>query len=430
MIEAWPQALGGFEGIFLGLALGLLAGIQRGWVQRNEVAGTRFAGIRTFGLLGLAGGIAGELFTGAEAIAVILLAAASGLILIGFLRTSERAGSVSGTTSLAGLITVACGFLAATDRQLAAVAITVFMVLLLALRPQLHRMLRGMSEAEVLAIARFALIAVVILPLLPDRPYGPYDAWNPQKLWLVVVLVSGLSLAGYVTGKLLGPTRGTLATAAAGAVVSSTAVTASMATRIKGGEENAALLHTGIALASVVMFLRLLLLVGALAPFALPSLAVTAIPGLIVSLISAIWLYRQARRQPATADNEVRVRNPFAIGPALLLMALVMAMSLAARWVLARYGDAELAVVLALSGMVDVDSAVITMGTLPLGALHSTIAGLVLLPPIFLNTLFKAGVAVSIAGWRQARPALWTLGLTAMALLAAVPLALFLFGLP
>lgn len=381
MISAGLDAVSGYGGIALSLSLGLLVGIQRGWAQRELTAGSRFAGIRTFGLLGLAGGLAGHLFGEAETIATIILAATAALILISYYRMTQSGGSISGTASLAGLLTLACGFLAATGERMAATAIAVSMVLLLALRTQLHGLVGRMNELEVLALARFALIAVVILPLLPDRMFGPYDAWNPRHLWLVVVLVSGFSLAGYVATKLLGPSRAVMATAAAGAIVSSTAVTASLAARLKDPSANAGILNGGVSIASVVMFARVMVLTGLLAPFALPTLTMLMLPGLLASLVATAWFLRRARDRTATESGSVSVRNPFAIAPALLLMALVMAMSLLARWVLDHYGDAGLASVLALTGTIDVDSAIITMGGLPHGTLEPRIAGLVLLPP-------------------------------------------------
>ncbi len=169
------------------------------------------------------------------------------------------------------------------------------------------------------------------------------------------------------------------------------------------------------------MFLRVMVLVAWLAPFALKSFAALAAPGLAASLIAAAWFLRHARRAHPKAPAALEVRNPFDLGPALLLMALVMAMTLAARWVLEHYGDRGLAVVLALSGTVDVDSAIITMGNLPAATLSPRMAGLVLLPPIVLNTLFKAGVALSIAGWRRAWPAAAMLAASALACLAAAP---------
>lgn len=412
------------SGIGLALALGLLVGLQRGWAQRQDEPGTRFAGFRTFGLLGLTGGVAGTLTDGSGPVATIMLAAAAVLIVMGYYRTSLKGDSLSGTASVAGLLTLACGLLAATGRPQIATTIAVSMVLLLALRTQLHRFVGRLNEAEVAATARFALIAVVILPLLPDRAYGPYDAWNPRSLWLVVAMVSGFSFLGYVAAKLLGPTRGTIATAAAGSMVSSTAVTAALANRLKDPGEADTILHAAIAAASATMFLRVIVLTAWLAPFALSSFAPLALPGLVVSLIGMAWFIRHARRALPTATARLDVKNPFDLSPALLLMALVMAMTLIARWVLAQYGNSGVAVVLALSGSVDVDSAIITMGNLPAGTLEASLAGLVLVPPVVLNTLFKAAAAVSIAGWARTWPAVLVLVASALAVLVGVVVAL------
>lgn len=401
--------------IGLSLALGLLVGIQRGWALRNEQAGSRFAGIRTFGLLGLAGGMAGVLRASDGIVATIILAAAAALVLLGYAALARRTEKLSGTASLVGLLTLGCGFLATTQQATLATILAVVITLVLALRPQLHGWVERLSEAEVNAIVRFALIAMVILPLLPDRAYGPFDAWNPRQLWMVVVMVSGFSFAGYVASKRLGASRGTIATASAGAMVSSTAVTAALATRLRGGEESAPILVAGIATASTVMLLRVLVLVAVLAPFALPALALLVVPAALMSALATVWHLRIAMRGPVQPAEEVTVRNPFDILPALGLMALVMVLSLVSRWVLHRFGDAGLATVLALSGMVDVDSAIITMGGLPSGTLDGRTAGLVLAAPIMLNTLFKAGVAISLAGWSRG----WRAALPLVASVAA-----------
>jgi len=409
--------------IALALALGLLVGIERGWTQRAGKAGSRFAGIRTYGLFGLAGGVAGVLMARSPALAVILLASTAGLILLSYNRAIQRGASLSGTASIAGLLTLACGYLAATGERMVATAIVVSMVLLLVMRDELHRLVRKLSEAEVEAIARFAAIAVVILPLLPDRAYGPLDAWNPRQLWLVVVLVSGFSFAGYVAARLIGPARGMIATAAAGSMVSSTAVTATLAHRRRDGTITPAVFNGGVAVASAVMFVRVMVLTALLARFALPTFARIALAGLLVSAVAAAWfLWRERRARDGEGAVPLEVKNPFALTPALLLMVLVMAMTLLARWVLDRFGSAGLAPVLAISGVVDVDSAIITMGNLPAGKLGPVTAGLVLLPPVVLNTLFKAGVAASIVGWRRAWPAMATLAASAAACVAMAAL--------
>jgi uncharacterized membrane protein (DUF4010 family) len=394
---------GELAGLGIALALGLLVGIQRGWAQRQEPAGHRFAGIRTYGLLGFAGGISGTLQHRVPGLAVVLMLATAALVVAGYWRTTQREDTVSGTASLTGLITLTCGFLAGSGEYALASAGTGVTVLVLAMRRRLHHWLRHMDEREMLAIARFALIALVILPLLPDTAYGPYHAWRPRQLWLIVVLVSGFSFAGYAATRLLGASRGVLATAAAGAMVSSTAVTASLAGKLRDPGNDAAVCNAGIALASAVMFLRIMVLTGALAGFALPTLAKLAGPGMIASLIATALILRSRHDgvQLAQDDPTVALRNPFDLGPALALMVLTMVLTVAAHWVLNRYGDAGLATVLAISGVVDVDSAIITMGNLPPGTLAPHIAGLVLVPPFMLNTLFKTTTLLGIAGWQR-----------------------------
>jgi uncharacterized membrane protein (DUF4010 family) len=240
----------------------------------------------------------------------VLLAATAALVVLGYWRGSQRNANVSGTASLTGLITMACGFLAGSGESALASAATGVTILVLALRSRLHHLLSHIDEHEMFAIARFALIALVILPLLPDTPFGPYGAWRPRQLWLVVVLVSGLSFAGYAGVKLLGPSRGVLATAAAGAMVSSTAVTASLAGKLRDGTGDPALLNAGIALASAVMFARVMVLTAALAGFALPTFAMLAVPGMLVSFAAAAALLRCGITADPL-DQEVKLRNPF-----------------------------------------------------------------------------------------------------------------------
>ena len=407
----------------MGLALGLLVGLQRGWALRDRAEGSRFAGIRTFALFGMGGAIAGVLYASARGPAMALLVAACALVLLGYVRTARTRDAISGTSGVVALLTLASGFLVGNGEELLGTAVAVVTVLLLSMREQLHRWVRHLSEREMLSIARFAVIALVVLPLLPDRPFGPYHAWNPQKLWLVVVMVSGFSFAGYFAARLLGPARGILATAAAGSVVSSTAVTAALARRMKGGSDELPILAAAAATASIVMFLRVLTLTALLAPFALPTLARLCLPGLTVSSLAAAWYLRKSRNlsPPPPADG-IETRNPFDLQPALLLTAMVMVMSVAARWVLEHYGDRGLAVVLAISGTVDVDSAIITMGTLAADALTPHVAGLVLAVPVTLNTLFKALVSIGIGGWENGRHAALPLLATALAVAAGWPL--------
>ncbi|ESQ93043.1 membrane protein [Asticcacaulis sp. AC460] len=427
MSHSFFEAFRPFQGLVLALGLGLLIGVERGWSRRDDPAGARVAGIRTFGLLGLTGGIAGHLMAKAPFAGLVLVATTALALVVGYGRHSKASGNVSITSTTAGIVTLAIGVSAGMGEMVLAAVAAALMTVLLSSRRQLHDWLRGLSEAEVRAIARFAVISLAVLPLLPDTDFGPFGAWNARHIWMVVVLVSGLSFAGYMAAKLLGPSRGILATAAAGAVVSSTAVTVALSSRIRQQEGREGVLIAGIAIASAVMFLRVLILTALLAPFALPALAVMVVPAALTGVICAGWLIWRTRTGQVETPANLEVRNPFDLWPALFLAALVAVLSLAARWLMAEIGEAGLAAALAVSGMVDVDAAIITMGGLPDHALPGVTAGLILAMPVMLNTLVKTGVAVVAAGgkagWRAAAP----LFLSLAAGLAGAPL-LLVFG--
>ena len=405
------------QSLGLSLAIGLLIGIERGWRLRDEKPGTRVAGFRTFGLVGLLGGVAGLV---PVAIGAIILLVASAILAIGYFRQSGDPENLSATNALVALLTMLLGLLATTGFSVLALVAAATATLLLSMREQFHRWLKGMSSAEIQSVGRFALIALVILPLLPDQRYGPFDAWNPRQIWLVVVLVSGLSFAGYVATRRLGSTKGLLMTALCGAIVSSTAVTAAFARRLKTDREVEGALIAGIALASVVMFVRVLLLTFLLAPRALQSLAWTMVPAALVALVLAALALRRVTDQSDT--GEVKLGNPLDLTAAFGLAVLVAVLAVASRWAAQRFGDAGITVLLSLTGLADVDAAVITLAGLPPEMLDGRTAGLVLASPVLINTAFKGVLALVIApgriGWRAAMP-LFASVLAAGAALAA-----------
>jgi uncharacterized membrane protein (DUF4010 family) len=399
----------------LALAIGLLIGIERGWSQRGEPSGSRIAGVRTFGILGLLGGVAGRM---PLAVTVALLIAAAATLLAGYVRQRRLTPNVSATTTLVGLLTLALGYLATTGQELAALACAVATTMLLSMREQLHGWLKGLTAAEVQAIGRFGLLAAVILPLLPDGQYGPLDAWNPHKIWMIVVFVSGFSLAGYVAAKRLGEQAGLLATAFTGALVSSTAVTLSLARKLREGTADPAAATAGIAIASSVMLIRVRVVTAVLAPFAGWALIRLLLPAIVVALLLAALALRKARAGGHAARNALG--NPFDIRPALVLALLVAVIALAVRWAERRFGDTGITVMLALTGFADVDAAVMALSTLPPGAIGAEEAGLALAGPVLLNTLLKAGLA--IGGCPDARGVRAALPLFAAVIAACIPI--------
>ncbi|WP_448580341.1 MgtC/SapB family protein [Thermaurantiacus sp.] len=405
----------------LSLAIGLLVGLERGWSARGAEAGTRVAGFRTFGLLGLLGGLAA---LAPVPIAAVILGAGAALVVAGYARAAAEPHARSATSAIAGLLVLGLGWFAASGHPVEALASAAMMTMVLALRHQLHDLLRGMTAAEVEAVGRFAIVALVILPLMPDRAMGPLDAWNPRQLWFVVVLVSGLSFAGYVAARRMGPEKGLMTAAGAGALVSSTAVTAAYARRLARAGPVAPALAAGISIASVVMLARVMVLTGLLARSALPSLAMILVPALLVQAGLALWLVRRARQSGKVGDLELG--NPLDFAPAIGLAAFLAGLALLSRWLLEHHGGAGIGFLLTLTGIADVDAAIITLSQLPPGAVAPHAAGLLLALPVLVNSLWKAGIVMALGGVRAGWPAAWPL--VASVAVAGVALVALAFG--
>lgn len=172
-----------YRDLAVSLAIGLLIGIERGWRQRGQAAGTRVGGFRTFALLGGLGGVIGLLAkTIHPVVAATLLGGTVVVLATGYIRGMTGPGKVSATMPVASLMTLGLGMLATSGYPALALAGAALTTLLLAMRSQLHRFVRHLGEADIYALARFAIIAGAILPFLPNERFGPYDSWNPRQL--------------------------------------------------------------------------------------------------------------------------------------------------------------------------------------------------------------------------------------------------------
>jgi len=404
-------------GLALSLAIGLLVGVERGWAMRDEPAGARVAGVRTFSILGLFGGLMGFAITGPMAdLALLLVAGAALAILIGYASDMRRTGKVSATSALAALVTLSLGAIASSGHPAIASVGAGAIVILLASRKALHSVLRYTSEADLKALLRLVLVVFVILPLLPDAAMGPYGL-NPRRLWFVVVACGGVSFVGYVLSRWLGGRRGALITACVGAIVSSTAVTLDSARRIREGGPSPA--HdTAIALAQTVMLTRALLLVGLLVPMAFGALAKLLVPGIAGGILIAAALFRRSRRTPENV--EAAAMRPPGLALALLFAAAVAVITMVAGWAQQRFGVGSAAAVVGLAGLADVDSAIAALAAMPTGTFPPVIAAYAIVAPVLSNSLLKLGIVVSVAGIRRAPAAVGALGGTALIVVAMI----------
>jgi uncharacterized membrane protein (DUF4010 family) len=293
---------------------------------------------------------------------------------------------------VAGLATLGFGFVAGFGLPGPAIAGATIVTLLLALKAELHGWLNRLDEDDVKALARYAVIAGAVLPFLPSGHYGPLGAWNPQRLWLVVVVVTGFSFAGYVANRIFGERHGTIATAIIGGLYSSTAVTQALSQRLgsekKGGAEPA-----GIALASGVMYLRIPVLIAVLASRVLPPILILIVPAALVAWGAGFWLLHKAPRAHAPTPPG----NPIALLPALGFLAFVAVASVGATWAKDRFGEQGIALLLLIVGSMDVDVAIVTLGTLPDTAISPLLAAIAISGTTIANMAVKIGITLVYA---------------------------------
>jgi uncharacterized membrane protein (DUF4010 family) len=381
----------------LALAIGLMVGIERGWHSRAESEGQRVAGIRTFALIGLLGGVVGALSGELDDVFISLaFAAVVALIVVAFLGRLRIAADIGMTTQVAAVATFALGLLAARGDMAVAAAAGVIMTALLASKTILHHWIEHMDRLELRAGIQLLVISVVLLPVLPNRGFGPGEAINPYALWWIVVLLAGLSFLGYVAVRVAGPDRGILLTAMLGGMVSSTAITLHFSRLARKDAALAPALATGVIVASAMMFLRVLIIVALLNWRLLPLLAW---PMGLMALAAALLvvLFRRRFAAGGTPAESAALANPLELGPALgfavFLGAVVVAGQLLRDWL----GNSGLYALGAAAGLGDVDAITVLMTQMSGAGLALAVATTVITIAAFVNTAIKAVIVAIIA---------------------------------
>jgi uncharacterized membrane protein (DUF4010 family) len=387
----------------LALAIGLIVGLERGWRERTAAAGSRTAGVRTYGLAGLLGGLVAALAVGLDSPALFGLGFATFATVFAWFKAREalhdRDFSVTGV--VAALAVFALGALAVQGDPRVAAAGGVATAGLLASREVLHALLRRLSWADVRSTLLLLAMTAIVLPLLPDRAVDPWGMVNPRQVWLLTVLAAAISFAGYVGVRLAGPARGMVVSSLAGAVASSTAVTLALARRAAGGGTDAALLAGAAALAGMVSLLRVLLLVVVVGPALAGLLAAPALAAaLAFGALGALLVRRQPPAPDAAETQTAALGNPFDLAPLLVFAGLFAVLAAFCGWLATRLGSTGILVTAALLGLADVD--VVTLSVLRLaatGAIDPSGAAQAILLSLGVNALARASYA-SVAGPR------------------------------
>ena len=410
-----------FTRLAVALAIGLLVGLERGWHTRDERDKQRAAGFRTFALCGLLGGVSGALsqITGPVLLGFIFIAYTGAFSLFQWLEA--RANNDLGATSVvAGLLTFVLGAYAVLGNLNIAIGCAVAMTLLLALRDPLHKWIAALRWEEMRAVLILLAMSFLLLPILPNRTIDPWDSINPAKIWLLAIMIAGISFGGYVAMRVFGSRLGILMAAIAGGLSSSTATTLALA-RL-GGETPAAdrPLAAGILVSCVVMVARVGAVAAVLNPSLLATLALPLAAGATALAGTATMLFLRSRTE--TAHPVIQTSNPLALGTAIKLALVIGVITLAAEAVQRTVGDAGVLVVAAVSGVADVDAITISMANLGGHQVAMNIAVLAIALAVGVNTLSKVVMAGWVGGARIGRD----VGIGSVLALVAAGAALFL----
>jgi len=388
-----PVAYASIQAFAVSLGIGLLIGLER------ERKPDTKAGLRTFALTALLGCLAAMLaeitVSGWIIPAGLLMIAA--MMIVAQARDPLDDGDPGTTSVVALMVCYGLGALVWFGEATLAVMLAITVTVLLYFKTQLQGVTRSLTHKDLISILQFGVLSLVVLPILPNQDYGPYNALNPHQIWWMVVLISGLSLAGYAALRIVGNRHGAPLLGFLGGLVSSTATTMVFARNARDDANLTATATLVILIANLVVTVRLGLVAIVLAPSLFVPLASVLGIGLLLGLIVAIFRWRTLT---AAGDLPLpEVKNPTEIRTALSFGLLYGVVLLLAAWLQDIAGSQGLYLVALASGLTDVDA--ITLSTLRLfnqqtlsAAPAVTAIGLAVLS----NLVFKSGLVIAIGG--------------------------------
>lgn len=400
----------------LALALGFVIGLERGWKERGEGEGRRAAGLRTFSLVGLLGGLFGSLSLGGDRILIAAgFVTTSAVMAVYIWRENQREGDFSATTVVAALVTFVLGATAVLGDMKIAAGAGVAAVALLAYKATLHGFLNRITWDELRSGLLLGAMSFIALPLLPDRTIDPWGAINPHQLWLITILIAVVSFSGYVAVKLVGPSRGLVLAAALGGLISSTVVTLTLARLARDNAARLGLLSGSILAAGGVMMSRVLVLTGVINLSLAVALSVPLVAAALFQGVAGVLLIGRDGKNSAAKPEGLVHKNPFLLSEVLKFGAVLGVVMLAAGIAKSAFGNSGLMVVAAVSGLADVDA--MTLSIANMGPATSAGVAAILLC-VGVNSVAKS-IYAGIAGGMRIGLLLFVLNMAAMAVAVA-----------
>jgi uncharacterized membrane protein (DUF4010 family) len=403
-------------GLLIAALGGAAVGIERQWSGHADGPRARFAGIRTFTLIGGLGGLSGSLWAlGLTSPAVVVLAGTTALIVAAYVSASRV--DIDGTTEGAALLVSTAGFLAGLGSYRLASGIIAVLCLLLVEKSRLHSLVARIDDVTLRAGVRFGVMALVVLPLLPEGPYGPFGGLRPRELWAVVLFFSGISFLGYVARLVLGPGQGYLVAGLLGGLVSSTNVTFTFArtSRVETSLDRA--LAFGAIAANAMLYPRVLVAVAVLNWPLLPLVARYLAAPAVLAIVAVVIGLRRSSNSEAPVST---LANPLQLTAALQMGVLFQAMIMLVHAAGNLWGSAGVYGSATVLGLSDVDALTVAMSRGVAYAASLETAAVAIAVGVLSNTMLKLVLALLLGSSRFRR--LVGLALGAMALTALVAL--------
>lgn len=390
-----------FYTLAVALSIGLLIGIERGWKKRESIEGTRIAGVRTFGLIGLLGGVTallsqtfGALVFGTVFIGLTVILASA---YIAALKQNQDLGI---TTLIAALLTFILGALAVMDQVILASTSAVVMTLLLGYKPILHRWVGALEKKELRAGLKLLLLTVVLLPILPNEGYGPWQTLNPYIIGWMIVLIALISFVGYFAIKIGGAKRGVVFTGVFGGLSASTAVTLRFSQLARKDPNMRSMLSIGVLLACGTMLPRMMLVAGV---FNLNLVNQLWLPATVMALLVYLPAILYWRTQTGkNIDTTSVLTNPLDLKVALAFGGILVLIMLLSAFLKQTYGDAGILSLAAASGIFDVDAITLSLARMSQDSLALNVTVTALVIAAVSNNLVKAMMASFIGGKEMA----------------------------
>lgn len=402
------------EAFLIAIGIGLLIGLER-----ERVPSAR-AGLRTFGLVAMLGALTGLLGQHLQSIVpfAIGMSIVGLMIIAAYLRHPDPTDP--GTTSVAALMVCYClGVAVWLGYTTIAVMLAVATTILLYFKAQLRGLATRLQAKDWISILQFSVLSLVILPILPNQEYGPYDALNPYQVWWMVVLISGVSLAGYAALQLVGAKHGAAFVGIFGGLASSTATTLVYARNAREAPSLSSMAALVIVLANLVMVVRVSIIAALVAPGLLRALMVVVIPALILGLLALLWNWR---RLSESGDAVLpQTSNPTELRTALGFGALYAVVLFCAAWLSDYAGTSGMYVLAVVSGFTDIDAiALSSMRLFNLERLELQTAVISIGLGMAANLSFKTIMAVGIGGRALGLKVLGGMGAVAIGLMLGI----------